>query len=237
MNPIGETCLVSPTRPKHTDAMAIGVKIKQARVKAEISQAGLARALGIKPVNVSQWESGTTRPDVERLPAISKVLGVTVEWLLSDNLNHDIGKFVAQTGPRFTQGGRDFPVLGTAEAGDGTFTVDTGNPIDFVNRPIGLANRKDAYGIYVQGVSMQPMYDPGDLVYVDPRRPPPAGRDCIIQLRQSEPGGEMRFMLKRLVKRNGRKWTFKQYNPEKEIELTDEEILAVHLILKNHEML
>jgi transcriptional regulator with XRE-family HTH domain len=228
---------VSPSRPKHTDAMAIGEKIKQARLKVGLNQAELARALGIKPVNVSQWESGKTRPDVERLPAISKELRVSVEWLLSENLNHDTDKFLPQTGPRFAQEGRNFPVLGTAEAGDGSFTVDTGAPIDFVNRPLGLANRRDAYGIYVQNVSMQPVYDPGDLVYVDPRRPVAAGRDCIIQLKQAEPGGEMRFMLKRLVKRVGSKWVFKQFNPEKEIELADREIAAVHLILKNHEML
>lgn len=228
---------MSPSRPKHTDAMAIGAKITQARERVGLTKAALARTLGIKPVNITQWEQGKTRPDVERLPAISKALGVPVEWLLSEKVNHDTATFSPQTGPRFAPEGRNFPVLGTAEAGDGTFTVDTGNPIDFVNRPIGLANRKDAYGVYVQGVSMQPVYDPGDLVYVDPRRPPPSGRDCIIQLKQSEPGGEMRFMLKRLVRRNGTKWVFKQYNPEREIVLEDREIESVHLILKNHELL
>lgn len=217
--------------------MPIGDRIKQRREELGLSKAELARRLGIKPPNISEYEGGTQRPDMDRLGSMAKVLETTVEWLISENLNLESSPFRPQAGPRFTEGGRDFPVLGTAEAGNGTFTLDTGEPIDFVSRPKGLANRKDAYGIYVQGVSMQPAYDPGDLVYVDPKRPPAAGRDCIVQLKQTDPGGEMRFMLKRLVKRNGHKWFFKQFNPEKEIELTDREIAAVHLILKNHEML
>lgn len=217
--------------------MQIGARITQAREKKGLKKADLARRLGIKPVNITQWENGTTRPDVERLPAVAKELGVSVEWLLSENIHLESAPFVPQDGPRFVPRARDFPILGSAEAGNGLFILDTGNPIDFVNRPIGLANRRDAYGIYVQGDSMQPVYAPGDLVYVDPRRPPAIGRDCIVQLKPTGPEGEMRFMLKRLVKRMAHKWTFQQFNPEKEIELTDREIAAVHLILKNHEML
>jgi transcriptional regulator with XRE-family HTH domain len=228
---------VSPARPIDTGIMKIGAKIKQARENAGLNQAELARKLGIKPVNISQWESGKTRPDVERLPALAKELGIPVEALLSENIKLESVPFVPHDGPRFVPRAKDFPILGSAEAGNGLFTVDTGAPIDFVNRPIGLANRRDAYGLYVQGVSMLPIYDPGDLVYVDPKRPPPAGRDCIIQLKQTEPGGEMRFMLKRLVKRAGTKWTFRQFNPESEMVLDDHQIAAVHLILKNHEML
>lgn len=217
--------------------MPIGERITEARERAGIKKADLARSLGIKPVNVTQWENGTTRPDIERLPDIARQLNVTVEWLLNDKINLESAVYVPQDGPRFVPRTKDFPIMGSAEAGNGWFTVDTGAPIDFVNRPIGLANRRDAYGLYVQGVSMQPVYDPGDLVYVDPKRPPPVGRDCIIQLKQTEPGGEMRFLLKRLVKRAGHKWTFRQFNPEAELVLEDKQIAAIHLILKNHEIL
>lgn len=220
--------------------MEIGIRITEARERRGLKKADLARALGVKPVNVTQWEAGTTRPDLARVPDIARALQVTVGWLMGEderNINLETGIFSAHAGPQFVPGVRDFPVLGSAEAGDGTFTMDSGVPIDFVNRPIGLANRKDAYGIYVQGVSMLPIYDPGDLVYVDPRRPPMIGRDCIVQLKKRSEGDAMRFLLKRLVKRTGAKWTFRQFNPEKDIVLDDREIQAVHLILKNHEML
>ena len=68
-------------------------------------------------------------------------------------------------------------------------------------------------------------------------RAPRIGRDCIVQLKKRSEGDTMRFLLKRLVKRTGAKWTFRQFNPEKDIVLDDREIQAVHLILKNHEML
>jgi hypothetical protein len=39
------------------------------------------------------------------------------------------------------------------------------------------------------------------------------------------------------VRRSGTKWRLKQFNPEKEIVLDDKDIAAVHLVLKNHELM
>lgn len=131
---------------------------------------------------------------------------------------------------------KDLPVYGTASAGNGDFVMATGEAIDHVRRPPGLARTKGAYGIYVEGVSMQPAHDPGDLVYVDPNRKPMIGRDCIIQLRAKAEGDDPRCMLKRLVRRAGSKLTFAQFNPARDIVLDEREIAAMHLVLKNHEV-
>ena len=84
---------------------------------------------------------------------------------------------------------------------------------------------------------MEPVYEAGDLIYVDPHRPPHAGRDVVIQLAAQGPDGEERCFLKRLVRHAGTKWRVKQFNPEKEIVLDDTEVAAVHLVLKNHELM
>jgi phage repressor protein C with HTH and peptisase S24 domain len=140
--------------------------------------------------------------------------------------------------PDFRFLSKDVPVLGHAECGsDGAFILNAGGPIDFVRRPPGQMNRKGIYCIYAEGSSMEPVYEAGDLIYVDPHRPPRAGRDVVIQLRAKGPDGEERCFLKRLVRRSGTKWRLKQFNPEKEIVLDDKDIASVHLVLKNHELM
>lgn len=133
---------------------------------------------------------------------------------------------------------KDVPVLGSAECGrDGSFTLNAGEPIDFVRRPPGQMNRRGIYCIYAEGNSMEPVYAAGDLIYVDPHRPPWPGRDVVIQLRAAGPDGEMRCFLKRLVKRSGAQCRVKQFNPEKEIVLDERDVAAIHLVLKNHELM
>jgi transcriptional regulator with XRE-family HTH domain len=215
--------------------MSMAARITQARRKLGLKQVELARLLDIHPVNISQWEKGRTQPDRDRLPAVAKALETSVDWLMSGDLGLEPNALMTEDKPTFVPDSRDFPVLGTAECGDGTFALLGGDPIDHVNRPSGLAFRRDAYGVYVQGQSMQPAHDPGDLVYVDPRRPPMVGRDCIIQLKQKTEDGAMRCMLKRLVKRTAHKWIFQQFNPVLEITIDNKDIHAVHLVLKAHE--
>jgi phage repressor protein C with HTH and peptisase S24 domain len=140
--------------------------------------------------------------------------------------------------PDFRFLSKDIPVLGHAECGsDGLFIFDEGGPIDYVRRPPGQMNRKGIYCIYAEGSSMEPVYEAGDLVYVDPHRPPKAGRDIVIQLAAKAPNGEERCFLKRLVRRSGGKWRVKQFNPEKEFVFDEKDVAAVHLVLKNHELM
>lgn len=53
-----------------------------ARGKIGISQAELARRLGVSPGAVGNWESGTRLPDAEMLSRIADALGCTVDYLL-----------------------------------------------------------------------------------------------------------------------------------------------------------
>lgn len=43
----------------------------------------VANAFGINRASVSEWESGKSRPSVEKLPVLASVLGTSVEYLLS----------------------------------------------------------------------------------------------------------------------------------------------------------
>ena len=56
---------------------------------ASPSQREVAEALGIKPSAVSKWECGRAKPRLEKLPAIARLYGCTVEDLLQDLGGYD----------------------------------------------------------------------------------------------------------------------------------------------------
>ena len=59
----------------------IGNKIKKHRRDASLTQEAFAEKLGVSEQAVSRWECGTAYPDVELLPVIARMFGVTVDHL------------------------------------------------------------------------------------------------------------------------------------------------------------
>ncbi len=62
--------------------LSIGENIKGLRKQKDITQEQLSEMLGVSCQSVSRWESGVCYPDMELLPAISKIFDITVDKLL-----------------------------------------------------------------------------------------------------------------------------------------------------------
>ncbi|MBQ8404627.1 MAG: helix-turn-helix transcriptional regulator, partial [Clostridia bacterium] len=62
--------------------LTIGENIRKFRKKNDLTQEALAERLGVTYQSVSRWENGTTYPDLEFLPAISELLGVSADELI-----------------------------------------------------------------------------------------------------------------------------------------------------------
>ena len=60
-------------------------RLTTARESKNMSQKALADILGVDPVSVNRWEHGNSRPDWENLRKISKALGVSIDYLLSND--------------------------------------------------------------------------------------------------------------------------------------------------------
>lgn len=60
----------------------IDMRIKEIRMRKDISQKELAAALGIAPNTLSQYENGKREPDIKTLERISDFLNVTIDCLL-----------------------------------------------------------------------------------------------------------------------------------------------------------
>ena len=63
--------------------MTLGKRIAQYRKEKGLTQEALAQAMNVSAQAVSKWENDQTCPDIASLPMLSKILGVTVDELLS----------------------------------------------------------------------------------------------------------------------------------------------------------
>ncbi len=63
--------------------MTIGKRIAVLRKEKGLKQEELAQLLGVSGQAVSKWENDQTCPDISLLPQLAKILGVSVDELLS----------------------------------------------------------------------------------------------------------------------------------------------------------
>ena len=65
------------------DLARLGQRIKQQREKRQLRQADIASALRLTAQAVSKWERGENAPDIAVLVGLARLLGVSVEWILT----------------------------------------------------------------------------------------------------------------------------------------------------------
>lgn len=63
--------------------ITIGKRIATLRREKNLKQEDLAQMLEVSPQAVSKWENDQTCPDISLLPKLAKILGVSVDELLS----------------------------------------------------------------------------------------------------------------------------------------------------------
>ena len=63
--------------------ITLGERISTLRRQKELTQESLAKELNVSAQAVSKWENDQTCPDISLLPELARILGVTVDELLS----------------------------------------------------------------------------------------------------------------------------------------------------------
>ena len=167
--------------------------IKRYREKLGIEQKELGRRIGVLGNSVSNWENGRSRPDVDLLPKICKALGITLyelfdiddpmlrhtkreQMLLEDYRSlEDEHKYIVDRtiqSCKHIESLRECPQIKelihfsrslAAGIGDPTEFDDDGEPIYLYISP--EVNRADCV-FTVNGDSMEPRYNDGDLLLV-----------------------------------------------------------------------
>ena len=189
-----------------------------------------------------------SRPRAQSIASLARVLGVSTDYL--HGAAHAPMGIVSAPMPAEDRPvpvpsamPQDIPVFGTALAAERDFTVEfdgnvavaqinlnTGEVIDRFRRPPTLANRRDIYGLYVAGDSMEPKFESGQGIIVDPRRPPNT-RDYVVVYLRAEDDGAAAVLIKRLVRRSSTFLELEQFNPPARFRLTSQQYRDVHRII------
>jgi transcriptional regulator with XRE-family HTH domain len=64
--------------------MTLGEKLKEIRKRFGLSQESLADIMNVSRQAITKWESDNGLPDISNLQELSKVFGITVDYLLND---------------------------------------------------------------------------------------------------------------------------------------------------------
>lgn len=206
------------------DMPSLGTLLKTARENASLTQKAVAARFGISRVSVSQWESDDTRPDVDKLADLAAMYSVDAATLLAAYNTDDIPTLTERPRTKgqpinFVPGEQvvlpdrqlKLPVYSGAAAGSGKLIIGP-DIVDRVDMPAALADVKNAYGILIDGFSMSPVYDPGDVAWVNPHLRPMRGKNHIFY-HTPERGEDAEAIIKRLDGWNDREWTLWQWQP------------------------
>jgi len=213
--------------------MSAGDKIARRRNELGLSQADLAKRIGVSQAAVNSIESGNTKKS-RYLARIAQELQIPLH-----DLDPDIDPTAPPTprpppnvggqSPLPPPNGRPIPVLGQAVGGIDGRLVFNGEVSDYVMCPPGMETARGAYALYVAGESMVPVFKPGQLVWVHPGLPPRRGDDVVVQL-VGDDGEPPEGYVKEFVGWTPAKLLLRQHNPPKDIEFDRADVISVHVI-------
>nr|WP_317893157.1 S24 family peptidase [uncultured Sphingomonas sp.] len=187
-------------------------------------------------------------PGAARLDAIAEILGTSSDWLLGreNGIERTIPAEGGISPDTFRRLPKTLPIYGSALGADIEYDDEAGvvvkveqtevhmvEAIDFMARPIGVTGRPDLYVVEVAGHSMEPRYDSGRRLLIDPKRSPGVGDDVVVQLRgPTFDGEEVRHVLiKQLVRRRPGAVMLRQFNPDATFAVPNEQVAAVHRVM------
>ena len=77
--------------------MSLGNKILDLRKKKGLSQEQLGEQVNVTRQTISNWELGETAPNPEQLKLLSKILNISIDELLDNDINHVLVERVSNT--------------------------------------------------------------------------------------------------------------------------------------------
>jgi phage repressor protein C with HTH and peptisase S24 domain len=213
---------------------------QQALERAGVTQADLARHLGLAPSAVSRMLKGERQMKLLEAVQVAQFLG-----LPQDEVLRRAGA-AGEVAPRVTPPRRGRPPRPVAAAppppapavrsepipirsagrGGGEqemFLAD--GPIGYTARPRNLDGVRGAYAIYMVGDSMEPRYEQGWLLHVNPFKPPTRGRDVVVYKRGHA------VLIKQFVRWDGETLVLRQLNPTDELRIPRGDVAECHLIV------
>lgn len=156
---------------------------------------------------------------------------------------------VEYEGASFYRMPKDLPVYGAALGGERVLdgeaieltTLNRAEVIEMRERPPILNGKPDVYGLYVQGSSMDPAFDDGDLLVVQRTSAISVGDFVVVYLRPRDDtdDGEVAscVLIKRLVRRTAQYVELRQYQPDAVFRIPADDVLRIDKALRTRDLL
>ncbi len=148
---------------------------KNLRKDNNLTQAELAKKLGVAPSTVGMYERGQREPDFETLEKIANCFSVNMNTLLGKENETDI-----ISGSH----GIKIPVLGKVAAGIPITAVE--NILDYEEISSEMASSGEYVALKIQGSSMEPRMYEGDVVIVRVQSSVEHGEVAVVMVDGSE---------------------------------------------------
>ena len=148
---------------------------KNLRKDNNLTQAELAKKLGVAPSTVGMYERGQREPDFETLEKIANYFSVNMNTLLGKENAIDIVS---------TSHGIKIPVLGKVAAGIPITAVE--NILDYEEISSEMASSGEYVALKIQGSSMEPRMFEGDVVIVRVQSSVEHGEVAVVMVDGSE---------------------------------------------------
>lgn len=194
-------------------------RIREWRQKRGLSLQQLAEASDTTRAQIDKLERGERRLTVDWMLRIAAPLECLPADLLPGTATY--GGLHESTAPP-----RMIPVRSAARGGSEQEMFLEDGPIDHRPCPGFVAHVRDAYAIYVVGDSMSPMYRPGQLLYINPHKPPTPGRGIVITK------SSRAVLIKELVRVTSYGLVVREYQPKtREFTVPQSEIQDAHVVV------
>lgn len=193
--------------------MSLGKRIREKRKAQGLTLQQLGDVFGITRSSVSDWESGKTRPDQEKLVKLAKVLGTTLQDLLSDTdpksavipelKNSKPATLLDQNVTGIHRAAGALPVISWVQAGEWGEIVDNFQPGDAEEWIVCPFPNSD----FILKVVGESMYNPGgelsfrdgDYISVSAKKEP-LHRSLVIAKRKNDQSATFKQLL---IENNG----------------------------------
>lgn len=166
--------------------MQISKWIKDARKHSGLTQQQLGDALGVTKANVSAWENDRHEPSFDQLKKIAE------ETAYKEPLP---GLISAASNVSSVAAGAKVPLISWVQAGHWCEAVDLFQPGDAEEWLFCPVNHgPSTFALRVRGVSMEPKYRDGAIIYIDPDRSADHLSNVVVRLE-----GDAEVTFKQLV--------------------------------------
>lgn len=164
--------------------MSLGSRIRHVRKANKLTQGRLAALLGVTSQAVSQWERDETTPTFDNLAALSAHLGPNIDWLLGKE-----GPEAESPPNRWFVGERSgmAPLVSSVTAGRwsdvyASHQVTEDTKLFEPHAP----PRGSIFALVIDGESMEPDFQSGDVIIVDTGVQPMPGDFVVAKLEGTE---------------------------------------------------